>query len=125
MLSASARCCAPSAPSLFEWRLHTREGQTCQRLLTLWARVRGGVLERGERRVDPERLGEALRAGSDVVVAEAANEGGTKVYRKEAVEVVSAAADTLGVGVGSRVLELFERRVDLERLGEGLRALGL
>ena len=32
---------------------------------------------------------------------------------------MSAAADTLGVGVGLRVLELFEPRVDLERLGDG------
>ena len=79
--------------------------------------ARSGALERGERRVDRERLGDMLRAlGFDIVPLDAAHEGGTKV---------SAAADILGAGVGSRVLELFERRVGLERLGEGLRALGL
>ena len=35
---------------------------------------------------------------------------------------MSAAADTLGVGVGMRVLELLEPRVDLESLGEALHA---
>ena len=37
---------------------------------------------------------------------------------------MSVAADSLGVGIGSRVLELLEPCVDLERLGEALRALG-
>ena len=76
----------------------------------------GGALERGERRVDLECLGGVLGSlGADAVALEAANEGGVQV---------SAAADTLGVGVGLRVLELLERRVDFERLGEALRALG-
>ena len=35
-----------------------RAGQKCQRLLTVWERARGGVLERGERRVDCERVSE-------------------------------------------------------------------
>ena len=68
-------------------------GQTCQRLLTAWARATGGALELIERSVDLEHLGEVQRArSSDAVFLEAASKGSTKV---------SAAADTLGwVGGG-------------------------
>ena len=82
-VSATASASAPLAPMLLSNKLHTRAGQKCQRLLTVWVMARGGSLERGERRVDPERLGEALCAlGSDLVVVEAVQTGaGQKCQR--------------------------------------------
>ena len=57
---------------------------------SVWVRAGGGALNGGQRAVSLESLGEALRAlVSDLVVGEAANEGGTNV---------SAAADTLHIG---------------------------
>ena len=78
--------------------LQAQGAQTCQRLLTLFqirkVGVWGGVLHGRERRVDLERLGDGLGAyGSELVAAEAANEGGTKV---------SAAADGAGRAAGGR-----------------------
>ena len=87
VLSISERCATPSVFTLLPLSLQPSAGQKCQRLLTLWAWARSGALERGERRVDLEHLGEALRAlDSDAVAPEAANEGGAKV---------SAAADSV------------------------------
>ena len=78
-------------------RLRAERARKCQRLLTLYlirkVRAGGGVLDKGQRRVDLERLGDVLGTfgstdiGSKHGPGEAANNG----HRVK----VSAAADTL------------------------------
>ena len=64
--------------------LQAQGRERCQWLLTLLARLRGGVLELFERGVDLERIGDVLHTlGSDVSASETADEGRVQVYRKE------------------------------------------
>ena len=80
----------------------------CQRLLTVLNRACGGALERLERRVRLEGLGEVLGGLCiEAVARQTANE------RQIAV---SAAADS-GIQACSGVLEVLEGRVRLEALG--------
>ena len=76
-LRPSARCFAPSAPSELRMRLRTRAKSACQRLLTVGKASTRGVLERLERLVLLEALGEVLGGlRIESILLEAANEGG-------------------------------------------------
>ena len=92
----------PSGPRLFLYKLHTRAGETCQRLLTLChirkVKAGGGVLDGGQRQVDHERISKVLDAiGSEAVAGDAANGRETEV---------SAAADTFLFGQGAEHLSV-------------------
>ena len=82
-------------------------------------RAGGGVLHGGQRGVDLERLGKVLGAlDFEVVVGDAANKKGTKCQR------LLTLCQIRQVRAGGNAPDEGERRVDLERLSDGLDALG-
>ena len=86
--------CAPSTSNSLPPKLRTRTESGCQRLLTVGNRACGGALERLERRVRLESLGEVLGTFCTEVVAEkTASEGAFRV---------SAAADSRNGGMWRR-----------------------